>query len=220
MKKRNFPVPMLLLSILTLFMLMGSISCKKWFTKNTSYTEISGDTNLDMNKVGSSGGMTLKLNGSDISNKPTATIVKNEGGIINIKLTMKVPDKLKSLVSVPYADASGNVNYTFKFKNTSEGIAGIDSRGKQCVFVRYDGKVGDSWSFTTKSGKTLQYKILTKSTTDDFPYAFFNIKVMTVEQSLPYAGFRKVIYKTNHKFGLVFFEVTMEDGTVLSSYVI
>lgn len=220
MKMRIFPVPILLLSVLTLFMLFGTIACKKWFTPKTTYSEISGDTNLDMNKVGTSGGMNLKLNGSDISNKPTATIVKNEGGIIHIKLTMKVPDKLKSFVQAPYVDATGNVNYTFKFKNSSEGIAGIDSRGKQCVFVRYDAKVGDSWSFTTKSGKTLQYKVLSKSTTDDFQYAFFNIKVITVEQSLPYQGFKKVVYKANHKFGLVYMEVYLEDGSILSSYVI
>jgi len=43
------------------------------------------------------------------------------------------------------------------------------------------------------------------------------IKTLTVEQNAPVPGVDKYIIKANHRFGIVYFEIVMEDGSTLSS---
>jgi hypothetical protein len=82
--------------------------------------------------------------------------------------------------------------------------------------VKYDAKVGDQWSYTTKGGKNITRKVTAVSTTDDFFWSGMLIKAITVEQNLPYPGFTKAVYRANHKFGMVAVEVFLEDGTSMS----
>lgn len=215
-------LPLLLLA--GFLLLMGSMgsSCAKLLGKKDSYKEIGGDTNLDANKVGSEQKGTLKLNGSSLGTQAVGKVIKNVGGIVDVNLKLTVPAQYRSLISPSVIDAGGNINLTASFKNSTEGIAYINKSGKQFVIGRYDGKVGDTWSYTTTGSgrRTIERKVISKSTTDDFPWGFMNIKVITAEQTLPYPGFKKAVYKFNHKFGFVYCEIHLEDGSVLSTTVI
>ena len=81
----------------------------------------------------------------------------------------------------------------------------------------YDCKVGDEYNFTTADGKKVSRKVVAKSTEDDFPYGFYYIKTIDVEQNSNIPGVKKIEYKLNHKFGLVYIAMVMEDGTTISS---
>ena len=52
---------------------------------------------------------------------------------------------------------------------------------------------------------------------DDYPYGMMYIKVVKVEEVPNYlksaTGIRKITYIANHKFGLVGFMVTLDDGS-------
>jgi len=56
--------------------------------------------------------------------------------------------------------------------------------------------------------------VISKSDVDEYPYGFYLIKVMKVEESpsvIP--GVSKMVYVANHKFGIVGLEVTFSDNT-------
>ena len=64
------------------------------------------------------------------------------------------------------------------------------------------------------NGKNVQREITYKSTDDDYPWAFFDIKVLKVEETGRGLFFgQKLEYFLNHKFGLVGLRVIFEDGS-------
>jgi hypothetical protein len=79
--------------------------------------------------------------------------------------------------------------------------------------VRYDDKVGDTYKITKADGKVITRTVTQKSTTDDFSYGLMMIKTITVEQDSRIPGISKIIYKFNHKFGIVYIEAVAQDGT-------
>ncbi|MDP2887437.1 MAG: hypothetical protein Q8P34_00540 [Bacteroidota bacterium] len=205
------------LSFLTALTIVTMISCKK----TEDYSEpLGGATDLGSNAVGYKYSGSLKIGGSGYATDAKAEVTKSEGGIVQIKATGTLPSKLKNLITSPYVNGNGAVDITGKFVNSTEGVAYVNASGEQSILVKYDAKVGDTWDYTTKGGKKLQRKVTAKSTTDDFPYAFFDIKVITVEQNLPYPGFTKAVYRANHKFGLVHVELFLEDGTSVAVTII
>jgi len=98
-----------------------------------------------------------------------------------------------------------------KFKTTSEGIeavSGIDPG----IIVKYDAKVGDSYTTLGKKKRTVK----SVSTTDDFAYRLMLIKVIEVEENTNSKGIKTITYWSNHKWGLVGVEIRYDDGS--SSY--
>jgi hypothetical protein len=201
-----------ILILLTALAVVAFVSCKK----TDDYSgNLGGSTNLDVNKVGYEYAGSLKIGSNYMTTDAKAVVVSNSGGIVTLKLTSTLPAKFKSLMSTsPYVGGNGDLDFSGQFVNSTEGVAYVNASGSQSILVRYDAKVGDQWSYTTKAGKVLTRKVTAVSTDDDFPWGMLYIKVITVEQSLPYPGFKKVVYRANHKFGLVQFEVYLEDGTV------
>jgi hypothetical protein len=59
--------------------------------------------------------------------------------------------------------------------------------------------------------------VVSKSTDDDYPYGFYNIKTIQVETDAnnlgSTGGIDKITYIANHKFGLVGVKVTFNDAT-------
>jgi hypothetical protein len=199
--------------ILLALAIISMLSCKK----DDDYSgNLGGSTDLAANAVGYQYTGSLKIGGSSASTDAKAIVVKNGGETIDVKATCTLPTKLKNLISSPYVNASGVVDLTGKFINSTEGVAYVNASGGQSILVKYDAKVGDQWSYTTKGGKSLTRKVTAVSTDDDFFWGGMLIKVITVEQNLPYPGFTKAIYRANHKFGMVYVEVQLEDGTSLS----
>lgn len=201
---------------LTVLAIVTMLSCKK----SDDYSgNLGGSTDLTTNVVGYDYAGSLKINGSGYNTDMKAEVVKSEGGVVSIKATGTLPTKLKTLITSP-ANVNGVVSVTGKFINSTEGVAYVNASGEQSILVKYDANVGDQWSYTTKGGKELQRKVTAVSTDDDFPYGFYMIKVITVEQNLPYPGFTKAVYRANHKFGLVQVEMFLEDGTSIAMTII
>ena len=179
-----------------------------------SYNKIGGSTDLETNVVGYSYTLRGTLDGVSLGTGFNATVVENSDGIVEIKLEGELASQYVSQIPSTYVSADGDVNVSGKFINSTEGVGYVNANGDQSVLVKYDAKVGDKWSYTTLGGKTLNREVISKSTEDDYYWGGMLIKVIEVEQNLPYPGFNKVVYSANHKFGIVGAVVTMEDGSV------
>jgi hypothetical protein len=126
--------------------------------------------------------------------------------------------KFNDLIPAVYKDQQGRLNTQMKYKITSEGIqdyANLDT--EPFTMVKYDCKVGDTYKLKKSDGKTITRTVTAKSETDDFSWGFLLIKTITVEQDSRIPGISKIVYRFNHKFGLVYAEVVAEDGSKVSS---
>lgn len=83
----------------------------------------------------------------------------------------------------------------------------------QGVLVKFDSKVGDTYPI--KDSQTVR-KVIYKSTTDDYDYAFFRIKVIVVEHEINFNGLSKITYWVNHKYGVVKIVFDLDDGEKIS----
>lgn len=103
--------------------------------------------------------------------------------------------------------SSMKAHVDFKLKITNEGIQEyVNGRGdlsKPYTIVKYAANVGDTYSYTNPDGVLITRKVVYKSTTDDYPLAFWNIKVTKVEETKDDLLMEKITYYANHKFGLV-----------------
>lgn len=114
-----------------------------------------------------------------------------------------------------------NIKIDFKIKSkvTTDGIQDFHhSEGdlsKPFTLVKYNAKVGDKYEFTDKDGNKFVRQVTYRSTTDDYGIGWWLIKVIVVEETItegPYKDYLgKIIYYTNHKFGLVGVELE-KDG--------
>jgi hypothetical protein len=204
---------------------------------NKDPNRIAGDANVPIGSVGNTfTTIGVNIGGQSVSIPHTIKIVKNENGVATINIQTNIStiknnalykqyntkynlDDLINRIPSAYKDANGNIDANVQMKITSEGIQDyINKDGKPHTIVKFDGAVGDQYNLTKSSGKTLSRTVTQKSTTDDFSYGFMNIKTMTTEQTSSYPGVKKIVYKTNHKYGLVYAEIQFEDGSKVSSF--
>ena len=217
----------LLYSIVLAFGVVMS-SCSSDESASSGGNSLSGDANIAMNTVGN----VFSLGDIQVGSTPVPcdgkmTIVSNEGGVITAKLEVstqslkQVPAFATILAGVQpqHLDPDGNISTELKFKSTSEGIldyANMDE--KPHMLIRYADGVGTEYTITKSSGRKLTRRIVAKSSEDDFPYGFMYIKTTTVESDINTGGIRKAVYRANHKFGIVYVELTLEDGSTMSAY--
>jgi hypothetical protein len=222
----------------TLFLFSYCDAINSIFDDKKEPNEIGGDTNVPIAQVGnqfSTG--TINVAGQNANIPHTVSIIKNESGVatVNVKVNIATVknhqlyqqykntynlDDLINRIPASYKDVNGNIDGNVKIKITSEGIQDFINRdGKAHTIVKFDAKVGDEYNLTKSGGQTLRRTVTQKSTTDDFSYGFMNIKTITTEQSSSYPGVKKIVYKSNHKFGIVHVEIQLEDGSKVSSYV-
>lgn len=122
---------------------------------------------------------------------------------------------LKNLVAnIPGISIDGDkVTATnMEFKLTKEGFECKTGPGAG-VMVKYESSVGDTYPIGS-TGKVRT--VVSKTGVDDYPYGFYLIKVIKVEEDPDYlksAGVDKVTYVANHKYGLVGVHVAFDDGT-------
>jgi hypothetical protein len=95
-----------------------------------------------------------------------------------------------------------------KVKVTDQGIQEFISSkndlSKPFTVIKYSMNVGDSWSFTDSKGVTTRRTVTYHSTTDDYPVGWWNLKVYKTESIVDGDPvLQKIVYVTNHKFGLV-----------------
>lgn len=103
------------------------------------------------------------------------------------------------------------------FKVTSEGIQEyVTSKGntsKPFTIIKYDMKVGDSWSFTDDAGIKTTRTVTYHSETDDYPVYFWLIRVFKTESVMEGDPLlEKITYVTNHKYGTVGALVKFKSG--------
>lgn len=147
----------------------------------------------------------------------TATVTTSNDGVSTYSGSATVTNAalITLFTNIPGVSVSGNNVSTsnMQFKQTTNGLE-LLSGPTAGVIVNYDSSVGAKYPV----GKTGAFReVMTKSTTDDYPYGFYNIKVMKIEEVVAgvksTAGISKITYWANHKFGLVGVQFNFSDGT-------
>lgn len=146
----------------------------------------------------------------------SAEVTSLSGGVSSLSGSAVVTNPvLKNLMAnFPEVTIKGDtvIANGIKGKQTKEGIELI-SGPTPGILVKYSSSVGDKYPI----GSTGNYRtVVSKSTTDDYAYGFFLIKVIEVEEIptlLKSSGITKITYYANHRFGLVGVNFTFDDET-------
>lgn len=194
-----------------MFIMVFVAACKK---DDTSI----GGTPSELGAVGMeyvSGGSSA-AGATDIS----AVVTSREDGISSFSGTAVVTSQaLKNILSnFPGTTINGN-NVTVdgvELKITNEGVESVTGL-LPGILVRYGSKVGDTYPIP---GTNKKRTVVSKSTEDDFAWAFFLIKVVKVEEPTQQFGVNKTTYIANHKFGIVEIVFEMDDGSVVEFTII
>ena len=146
----------------------------------------------------------------------TVKVTDLTDGISTVTASIKVTDsKLKEFAkNLPYSNSWNGEIIEVKIKGriTDEGIQTVFDDGN-LTLVKFDAKVGDKYSAKI-NGNTIIRKVITRTDLDDYPFLFYNIKIIEVEETgtgIP--GLSKILYYTNHKFGLVGVKAIFDDGS-------
>lgn len=209
---------------LTLILALLIFSCDSTEPEDDPNT-LGGDTNVPISQVGNvvSTGQ-IRIGGQSYDIGGEFKVISNDNGVATLQVTadlQKVPglSAFNNFIPASMKDASGKINTTVKFKVTSEGMQdNMNVDGKLHTLVKYDAKVGDKYQLSTSNGKTITRTVTERTDQDDFPFGFFNIKTIKVEQDSRIPGIRNFTYRLNHKFGLVFVEIIAEDGSKADFY--
>lgn len=192
-------------------------SCDLLDPQEEGANDLGGSTDLELTKVGNEYGAYIKINGQDLDLKDSIWISKNDNGIITVKILVeKSDDPLWVLIPEKFKDKDGNVNTELHYKVTSEGIQDYyhsnQDLSKPFTIVKYNGNVGDKYEFTRDDGKKIVREITEKTNIDEFPLGFIYIKTILTEEVVNELGVKKVLTRSNHKFGMVYVEYQFENG--------
>lgn len=228
MKKYNLTIPTaILLTALTW------MSCKK--KSEPSPNDLGGEWDLELTKVGRESEVYFYLNGA-FSVQGSVTVLSNNKGVVTYRLRGDLtgsPDSafIAQLFPSHFFVQPGILEREIKFKITSEGIQDYfwDREGYDdpWTIVKYGDGVGTTYPYTTSKNVTLQRVVTEKTGQDDWPFGYYYIKTSRVEQELlppedeiiePGYSIKldKMTYRANHKFGLVYVEVKLDNGPTLS----
>jgi len=212
------------LIFLVLSFIFSFSSCKKSDT-TLGPNELDGDINVTFAQVGNTfTPYIIGSDGSEININPAITITSNSSGVATISLKADLTQspelkQINDLIPAIYKDNQGKLNATGNVKITTNGILDYTNKDKSpFMLVKYDCNVGDTYKLTKSDGTTITRTVTQKSTDDDFYYGGMLIKTMTVEQDSRIPGIKKIIYKVNHKFGLVHLTAIAEDGSSIGGY--
>jgi hypothetical protein len=199
--------------ILVLSVLILSQSCKKDSDNKDDSNVLGGDPS-SMGVVGTHvSSTTIAVEGvSDLD----ATVISLADGISSYDGSCTVTNAtIKNILSnIPGITINGdNVTATgFKFKSTTEGVESYVGLAPG-ILVKYSSAAGDTYPV----GSTGRTRTVTHvSTTNDYDYGIYMIKVIKVEEptsSLKSMGVNKITYWANHRFGLVGIQFDLTDGT-------
>jgi hypothetical protein len=191
-------------------------ACSSFDLSNNKSSSISGTTDVPMNKKGTTFSPFITISNGIYTGTASVAITKVEGDVTTIKFNATLPanQPLLSGIKSKYKDASGNLDCEGTFKITDKGILDYNNVDHEpFVLVKFDAKVGDKYTFEKSDGTVITREVVRKSTDDDWMWNFMNIKTIDVEQDSRIPGVKKLVYITNHKFGIVAVQVVLEDGT-------
>lgn len=184
-------------------------SCSLFGDDSSSPTEPLGGDPTPMGSVGN----TFSIPGMS---GEVIEVTESDGAVstISFSATITDPALLEMANQLDPLQVNGNkVTATMKFRITSKGLQSYTKDGKPFTMVEYGAKKGDTYRLK-RSSSDLVRTVTHKSTDDDYPFAFFYIKTVQVEetgQTIP--GISKIKYIANHRFGLVGYEIHFEDGS-------
>jgi len=184
---------------------------------------LGGDPNINLGQVGNTFTGDFKIGNNSYDLNEELEITSNDNGIVTAKLKAdlsQIPElsSLQNIAPSEFLDSEGKVDFDLKFKVTSDGIQEFNNDDNSAhTLVDYNSVVGSGYSIRHSDGAVHTRQVTAKSTTDDFNWGGMFIKTLTVEQNAPVPGVDKYIIKANHRFGIVYFEIVMEDGSTLSS---
>jgi hypothetical protein len=213
---------LLFIALLSLFILACGTD-----PENEDNNKLGGSTDIALGEVGNTLYTVVEMNGN-YSRIEGVEATKNENGVATWKVSTDISnisglDNLIDVISPIYPglqSENGKIDAEFKIKITSEGLLDYNNvDGKAHTLVKYDCKVGDKYTLKLDNGTTLTRTVTAKSSEDDFQWGFLLIKTITVEQNSNAPGISKYRFLANHKFGLVFVEAIMEDGTSAGMYI-
>lgn len=211
----------LLIIIFSFALLIG---CKKK-NENVDPNVIGGDPNTEIGQVDNTFALSVRVGNTPVNLGESIKVISNNNGLATLKIKANVnqsPQLKQFLDKIPanIYDNQGNIDVTTQFKATSEGIQDYFNKdGKAHTLVKYNAKVGDKYVLKKSDGTTITRTVTARSDVDDFPYGFMYIKTITVEQDSRIPGIKKFIYRANHRFGIVYIEAKLEDGSSISSYI-
>lgn len=215
------------LFIITLFFFsIILISCDPKDDESNDPNVIKGETNIGINTVGNTFGASVKVGNNYYDVGDSVYIVNNNNGMITLKVKAdlsKIPalSVINNAIPSSYKDGNGKIDVNLTFKSTSEGIQDYNwftKPGKYHTIAKYDAKVGDTYPIKNSDGVDIVRTVTERTDRDDFPYGFYDVKTIKVEEDPKIPGLKNIVYRVNHKFGLVWFEIQMEDGSKASSY--
>lgn len=217
-------------NLLSIFLLLSFsiffIACDKEENNSKDPNVINGDSNIAINTVGNTFGASVKIGNSYVNVYDSVYIVSNNNGMITLKVKAdlrQIPglSAINDAIPSSYKDQNGKVDVSLTFKSTSEGIQDynfFNKSGKYHTIAKFDAAVGDSYPLTKDDGTKIERRVTERTNQDDFPFGFYNIKTIRVEEDPKIPGIKNITYRVNHRFGLVWFEIEMEDGSKASSY--
>lgn len=202
-----------------LFLLIGItimalfISCEKWFNKDEDPGVLGGDQS-PMGEVG------VTVSSSSAVNEGVsgfqATVIALDDGVSSYSGSATVTNQIikELFTKIPGITANGNTitGKDIKLRQTKEGIELLSGPSAGILF-KYGSEVGDSYPIGS-TGKVRT--VVSKTGQDDYNYGFMLIKTIQVEETsnkLKSTGISKITYVGNHRFGLVGFKVSLNDGT-------
>jgi hypothetical protein len=184
-----------------------------------------GKTASDPNTIGGDANVPAGVVGSTISTSSDIpaqmTITSNGGGIATVHVTAdiaSIPGLKKYYDLMPASMKSGANALAFDttMKVTAEGYQDTFNKDRALhTIVKFDAAVGDKYVLTKSDGVKITRTVTQVSTTDDFPYGFFLIKVIKVEQDSRVPGVKAFRFYANHRFGIVQFEIVNDDDSVV-----
>jgi hypothetical protein len=212
--------------LLVFFVSYFFIACNKDDNGSSDPNVINGDSNIGINTVGNTFGASVKVGNNYYDVGDSVYIVSNNNGLITLKVKAdltQIPglSVINDAIPNTYKDQNGKVNVNLEFKSTTEGIQDynfFNKAGKYHTIAKFDAAVGDSYPLKKDDGTQVVRTVTERTDQDDFPFGYYYIKTIKVEEDPKIPGIKNITYRVNHKFGLVWFEIEMEDGSKASSY--
>ncbi|HOO84433.1 MAG TPA: hypothetical protein PLS94_07720 [Prolixibacteraceae bacterium] len=176
-----------------------------------SNSELGGQQS-PMGEVGNEYTVSIPFSGVE---NASAIVTELEDGISTISYSAKITNPKLLQIVEGMSDVTinnGVASVERKYRITENGYQSVYEEGNLTI-VDYNSKVGDTYSLK-KDGKTIKREVVSKSTTDDYSWGFFDIKAIKVEETgrnLP--GVSKIEFIANHRWGMVGVKIYFEDGT-------
>jgi len=208
------------IAILATFTLVYLSGCNE---KNDDPGNVSGEQST----IGDVGNTFTMSTMSEISDAE-GSVTELKDGVSTVSVSGTVIDEsFKQLAELipnfafgTYDKTTGQFSGELKMKFTKDGIVDyLNSEERPFVIARFDADVGDTYSVEkVNGGGSFTRTVTARSDEDDFPYGFYYIKTITVEEPGRNPAISKVKYRLNHRFGLVHVTLVMQDKSEISSY--